>query len=384
MTKYRYKIHDKLYDLTEFVKIHPGGQDMFNNFKPDTDITPMIYTYHKNPKSILTILPKYEVPMSDNIVIQYDTNYSYNSYCELKKLVYDEIQEKKIPVFWTNQEIAYNACMLSIYLGTWGYSFWSANNISYWWMIFLSFMSIGFGALVFHETSHYTGFKNQMLNNVVSHLLIAPFITTKDWKYIHNYLHHSFTNTEYDSDFEDRKYIIRYSNNHIHNFYHKFQYIYAYILFCLGALSTGPLNSIKNKRWNILLFFIILYRFSYINITILYGLSGVLLLVISQLSHIQHECIQINTEKKNDFLYNQVISSMNYKIYDPITRFICFGLDIQIEHHLFPNIPHSSLRKLQHIVRNYCNKNDIPYIEKSGVISMIYSYTSYLYNIGNP
>ena len=384
MTKYRYKIHDKLYDLTEFVKIHPGGQDMFNNFKPDTDITPMIYTYHKNPKSILTILPKYEVPIPDNIVIQYDTNYSYDSYCELKKVVYDEIQEKKIPVFWTNQEIAYNAFMLSIYLGTWGYSFWSANNISYWWMIFLSFLNMGFGALVFHETSHYTGFKNQTLNNVVSHLLIAPIMTTKDWKYSHNYLHHSFTNTEYDSDFEDPKYIIRHSNNHIHNFHHKFQYIYAYILFCLGAFLKGPLNSIINKRWNIVLFCIILYRFSYINTLILYCVTGFLFLVISQLSHIQHECIQINTEKKNDFLYNQVISSMNYKIYDPITRFICFGLDIQIEHHLFPNIPHSSVRKIQHIVRNYCNKNDIPYIEKSGVISMIYSYTSYLYNIGNP
>ena len=50
LLRYRYKIHDKLYDLTEFVKIHPGGQDMFNNLKPDNNITPMIYAFHKNPK----------------------------------------------------------------------------------------------------------------------------------------------------------------------------------------------------------------------------------------------------------------------------------------------------------------------------------------------
>ena len=56
----RYKIHDKLYDLTNFVKVHPGGIDVFNHLKPDTNITPMIYAYHKNPKSILEILPKYE------------------------------------------------------------------------------------------------------------------------------------------------------------------------------------------------------------------------------------------------------------------------------------------------------------------------------------
>ena len=140
--RYRYKIHDKLYDLTDFVKVHPGGQDMFNNLKPDTNITPMIYAYHKNPKSILAMLPKYEVPSTDArtdlIKIEYDTNYTYDKYCELKKLVYDEIHEKKIPLYWSNTEIAYNAFMMSVYLGIWGYCFYYANNLSYWWMILLS------------------------------------------------------------------------------------------------------------------------------------------------------------------------------------------------------------------------------------------------------
>jgi len=67
------------------VKVHPGGQDMFNNLKPDTNITPMIYAYHKNPKSILAMLPKYEVPSTDArtylIKIEYDTNYTYDKYC---------------------------------------------------------------------------------------------------------------------------------------------------------------------------------------------------------------------------------------------------------------------------------------------------------------
>ena len=75
--KYRYKIHDKIYDLTSFVNIHPGGIDMFNNLKADTNITPMIYMYHKDPKNILEILPKYEVHSSaktDSIIIQYETN----------------------------------------------------------------------------------------------------------------------------------------------------------------------------------------------------------------------------------------------------------------------------------------------------------------------
>ena len=61
-----------------------------------------------------------------------------------------------------------------------------------------------------------------------------------------------------------------------------------------------------------------------------------------------------------------------------ITRFIRFDMDIQIEHHLFPNIPDSSLLQIQHLVRRYCNENDIPYIEKSNMFQAIYSYIYYL------
>ena len=379
---YRYKIHDKLYDLRDFVNIHPGGIDMFNNLKTDTNITGMIYTYHKNAKSILGMLPKYEVPMIHGI--KYDTNYTYDKYCELKKCVYDEIYKKKIPLHWSNQEIVYNTCMLFLYFGLWCYCFLNANDLSYLWMVLLAFMNMGYGALVFHETSHYAAFKNQNLNNIISALIIAPIMTTQDWKYHHNYLHHSFTNTEYDYDYGTNKKILRYSNTHEPYYHHKFQFMYAFFMFILGGFSKGPLNSILYKRWNILLFIVILYYLGYINTILMYSLSGLIFLSIAQLSHIQDECIQINTEHKNDFLYNQVSSSINYRTDDTITRFICFSLDIQIEHHLFPTIPHSSLRKIQHIVRGYCDKNDIPYIEKSSVFSAMYSYICYLYKMGNP
>ena len=118
VVKHHYKIHDKLYDLTEFVKVHPGGEDMFNNLKSNINITPLVYSYHKNPKIILDILPKYEIPLNDT-VIKFVTNYTYDKYCEIKKLVYDEIHEKKLPLFWSNTEIIYNAFMLSMYFGLW-------------------------------------------------------------------------------------------------------------------------------------------------------------------------------------------------------------------------------------------------------------------------
>lgn len=234
-----YKIHDKVYDLTEFVKIHPGGQDMFQHLEPYTNITPMIYSYHKNPKTIFTMLPKYEVPSTNDTVIKYDTDYVYDRYCELKKLVYAEIHEKKIPLHWSSQEIAYNGFMFSVYLGMWAYCFYYSADVSHWWMALLAISTVGFTILVYHETSHYTGFKNQKYNLAISNYY--PFATMNHWKYHHNYLHHSFTDTEYDQDCT-----ITLLNVNIFKFWdkpdiqyiYKFQYIYQYILWLVAGVVS--------------------------------------------------------------------------------------------------------------------------------------------------
>ena len=373
-----YKIQHKLYDLTDFVKVHPGGMDVFHNLKSHTDITPMIYSYHKNPKHILAMLPKYEVSFTDDVITQYDTNYTYDEYCELKKLVYDEIHEKKIPLHWSNEEIAYNAFMMSMYLGMWGHCFWNATDLSYWWMVLLAFMNTGTCILIFHETSHYCGFKNQKHNRLFSQYF--PFANVKYWKYHHNYLHHSFTNTEHDHDFNPGQ-LLRYSKLCKLKYIHKYQHIlYALVLF----FATFTKRAYFTLRHSNLCFITLLIYFFEFKVYVFYSLMSSMFAIIANLSHIQHECIQLNPEKKNDFLYNQVSSSMNYRTNDPITRFLCFGLDIQIEHHLFPNVPHSSLRKIQHIVRSYCEKNDIPYIEKPTIFTMIHSYMCHLHKMGNP
>jgi hypothetical protein len=194
--RYRYKIHDKRYDLTEFVNVHPGGKDMFDNLPVDANITPMVYAYHANPEAIVAMLPKYEVALNESAHVKYDTAYTYESYCELKRAVYDEIRKHKIPLVWTTTEVAYNACVLSTYLAVWAYCLSNASHLSWWWMVLLATMNMGYVALVFHETSHHTGFRNQTLNRILSHVVLSPFITTDDWKFEHNYLHHSFTNTK--------------------------------------------------------------------------------------------------------------------------------------------------------------------------------------------
>ena len=376
-----YCVHDRLYNVADFVSKHPGGTNVFANLRPLTDITPMIYTYHKDASLILSVLSKYDISANNMSLVTYKTDYNYDRYKELKALVYDEIRSKGLPLYWSTAEILYNMGGFAAYLGVWVYCFTLAvhNPVSAWWFVLLATINIGHCALLFHETSHYTGFKNQQLNTLMSHLAVAPVLTTEEWKWDHNYLHHGFTNTVSDPDFNGHQLTFRHSSEHPHYFQHRFQHLYAGALLCIGGFS-GQIDSIKHERWNILLFFGILYWFGFYNTLVFYSLTGFLFLLTAQLSHIQPECVN-KGEHLRDFLVNQVTSTINYRTDNIVARYMCFGLDIQIEHHLFPNIPHSTLRQVQYIVRYYCLNNNVPYIERSDVIEMAKSYWWHLYNM---
>ena len=54
-------VNDNLYNLSDFVNKHPGGTDVFYNLKPHIDISPMIYSYHKDVNVVFEVLSKYEI-----------------------------------------------------------------------------------------------------------------------------------------------------------------------------------------------------------------------------------------------------------------------------------------------------------------------------------
>lgn len=379
----RYKIHDKFYDLKDFSCIHPGGAEVFKYLESNTNVTPIIYSYHKNPENIINKLSKYEIPLN-NTVIKYDTLYTYDKYNELKKLVYSEMHNKKIPFFWSNTEIITNFILICLYFATWAYCFINADELSDWWMVVLSIMFVSFCLLIGHETAHHTGLKNQRYNNIIARILSVPNFSLNHWYYNHNYLHHCFTNTENDSDFSYGKLALRYSPNHKLYFHHKFQFLYIPFICILNGYNQSLRLNLKYLNVDAILFIsLLLYTFGFFKVFLLFGSTGFLYTFIVNLSHIQEDCVLNNTEYKNDFLCNQITSSINYKTSFPFSRLICFGLDIQIEHHIFPNIPHSSLRQIKPIVQKYCNENNIKYIEKSSIFSAIYSYIVYIYKMGS-
>ena len=63
-----------------------------------------------------------------------------------------------------------------------------------------------------------------------------------------------------------------------------------------------------------------------------------------------------------DFLRRQVLTSRNVRG-SRVVDVLLGGLNYQIEHHLFPNMPRPNLRHAQPLVREFCRQHDLPYTE---------------------
>ncbi|RGC70528.1 Fatty acid desaturase [Micromonospora sp. MW-13] len=83
-----------------------------------------------------------------------------------------------------------------------------------------------------------------------------------------------------------------------------------------------------------------------------------------------------------DFLRKQVLTSRNVRG----SRFVDValgGLNYQIEHHLFPNMPRGNLRRARPLVRAYCAELDLPYAE-TGLVESYRQALAHLHEVGRP
>jgi len=74
----------------------------------------------------------------------------------------------------------------------------------------------------------------------------------------------------------------------------------------------------------------------------------------------------LDPDARSDFLHEQILTTRNIRPH-PVTDFLFGGLNYQIEHHLFPNLPRNNLKAAREVVRSFCAERSIPYHE-TGVL----------------
>jgi fatty acid desaturase len=71
---------------------------------------------------------------------------------------------------------------------------------------------------------------------------------------------------------------------------------------------------------------------------------------------------QLTPEQAADPLLRQVLTSRNVSG-GPAVDFAFGGLNLQIEHHLFPSMPRPNLRRAKPIIERHCRERGISYME---------------------
>ncbi|MDT4937405.1 MAG: hypothetical protein QOG80_1076 [Pseudonocardiales bacterium] len=90
----------------------------------------------------------------------------------------------------------------------------------------------------------------------------------------------------------------------------------------------------------------------------------------------------LEPDEQLDYLRRQVLTSRNVRG-GPLTDVLLGGLNYQIEHHLFPNMPRYSLPRAQRLIRAYCADLHIAYAETS-LTGSYATVLRYLDDLGKP
>lgn len=84
-------------------------------------------------------------------------------------------------------------------------------------------------------------------------------------------------------------------------------------------------------------------------------------------NHSAEDIYQFSTAHKSqgEYYLRQIMGSVNYNTGSDFIDFLHGFLNYQIEHHLFPNMPHSFYQKMQPIVKEICQKHNLEYRQES-------------------
>jgi fatty acid desaturase len=311
-----------------------------------------------------------------------------NHYTELKRIV--EVHGLLVtqPLYYLRQ------ILLNVVLFAAGVLllFWT-DNVWLWLLdaVFLSFVATQFGFIA-HDAGHGQIFRSPWKNHLVglfnNVLLGASYFW---WVDTHN-KHHSKPNQVANDPaidysvmaFSDeaalsKKGILRFLVKYQAFFFLPLMFLYPIAMrvdsvrFLLRSKSKYRLVDAILIGLHFVLYFWMVFGVLDLWMAILFilvhqALWGLYLAFVFAPNHMGMVILEKDTDL--DFLTRQVITARNVKG-GRITDFIFGGLNLQIEHHLFPRMARNKLRKAKEIVEDFCRKKSIRYYE-TGVVQ---SYT---------
>jgi linoleoyl-CoA desaturase len=408
-------VHGRYYDLRPFLAAHPGGEFVLRQCM-GSDCTALVYSHHLNNKPF-DVLAKHLVQPSDaekTMRLEYgrqtELDYSFEPngfYLTVRGRVARYFAETGVR--YPNQAGTYTLVKLVISI----FLFWAtwihmciapfcmpiafANGY-----LRLVLTGIGHDA-IHHNVTPQIPWLNDMLFHVFG---LFSAMDSSRWHYEHVVLHHPHTKTESDPDEELP--LLRLSARapwaSIHCVHVASQIILGILLTYANAIlefiiyivergfgnenlrraegkpkRTNPLNGLISLFiLQLLPFYFNEYEQAWRSSLFACGMYGIILLHTFHVSHIVEETSALPFKPGVDWGAHQLHTTANVHTWCEMGT-----LDLQIEHHLFPNLAYESQEKVRHIVAATAKEFGLPYFHHRSLLHAYGAHIDWMGKLGN-
>jgi len=276
---------------------------------------------------------------------------------------------------------------------------------------------VGFN--ICHDAIHGAFSSNTTINRIFSAVFNLVGANPYVWTITHNAVHHTYTNIPgHDEDIDVAPGLIRISDEEPVNRLQRYQHWYAFPLYSLASLSwvfrkdykkffqpkvgQTVVKHPKMEYFNLFFakgvyyFLFIVLPLLVLDITwwqfmigflALHVAQGLTMGLVFQLAHVVEgtefpmpDNATGNIEEA--WAEHQMRTTANFAADSRIAAFFLGGLNMQIEHHLFPKVCHVHYGKISKIVKVTAAEFDIPYIESKTFFEALRSHYRMLKKFG--
>lgn len=399
-----------IYDITDFVAQHPGGREIVN-LAVGRDATIMVESYHMRNEVVdkrLASLPQvtdltvedllngvagtFDSPCGESesgtILNDFCTPGASTLYTKIRTRVRKEILGKLGRQMGRGHLAFDYGCVLAFWVLCATY-YLKANTLFSALLLGAAASWIGMGV---QHTANHGGLTSKPLLNQIMGLTndITCGGSSLMWRYHHQVSHHLYTNdVEKDMDVYSSFPMMRFDDTQPREWFHKLQVIYAPISFSLLYWSvhiqdwSGFLNKkifdvsmlglTRSEQYLFVLGKILHHLVTLIIPLYLHGTSAILpfllftsagSMILAWLFIVSHNIedtkpSNFDPKHKGDWAAWQIATSASWG--GKVWSFFTGGLNLQIEHHLFPGLAHNLYPQVQTIVEEECEKAGIKY-----------------------
>jgi linoleoyl-CoA desaturase len=273
------------------------------------------------------------------------------------------------------------------------------------------------GFCIQHDANHGAYFRSRRWNHVLGWSADALLgFSSYAWRVKHNVAHHTYTNIDgFDADFSQTPFM-RFAPAQPARPWYRYQHLYIWPLYLLMGLrwqTVGDIAAFARGRigesalrfprgWNLagvlggkalfVLWALVLPALVYPWWAVLIGyvcfsmVTSLIMATTFQLAHCVEEASSASSQdlrtEKPEWAVHEVETTVDFCPRNPVLTWMLGGLNFQIEHHLFPRVPHTHYPRIAEIVRRNCERHGVRYTSQPSLRAALRSHVVHLRTMG--